>query len=597
MFIKIAGENIVNIIEQKILMDLNNNHFENQRELAKRTNYSLGAVNNATKHLIDNKYINSKMELTGKATQLLNKNKPKRAIILAAGFGTRMVPINLSKPKGLIEVNGETLVERLIKQLHENNIKEIYIVVGFMKEQFEFLIDKYNVELIVNEEYKIKNNLFSLNAVIDKVSNAYIVPCDVYCQENPFNTDEIYSWYMVKGIKDKTSSVRVNRKNELVEIKKEQGNSMIGIAYVNSESSKDIIERIKYYCNQRNSSDLFWEDAMMHNKKMLFYAKVVGNQSVVEIDTYEQLRDLDYESPQLQDESIIAIEKCFNIDNREIKNIKVLKKGMTNRSFTFECKGNKYIMRVPGEGTEELIDRKKEADVYNTIKDKGICDNVVYIDSKKGLKITEYINNPRECNPNSEKDLAKCMKRLKEIHEMDLEVNHRFDLYKKIDEYEQLRRRQSIYPDYEETKKNVLSLKEYINKHKGKETLAHIDSVPDNFLFSKDTKGKEQLNLIDWEYSGMQDPHVDIAMFCIYALYNRKQIDRLIDLYFEEECSLEIRMKIYCYIAVCGLLWSNWCEYKSSFGIEFGEYSLRQYRYAKEYFRIFKKEYLEKKNE
>ena len=86
----------------------------------------------------------------------------------------------------------------------------------------------------------------------------------------------------------------------------------------------------------------------------------------------------------------------------------------------------------------------------------------------------------------------------------------------------------------------------------------------------------------------MQDPHVDIAMFCIYALYEREQIDRLIDLYFEPEggCGEEIRTKIYCYVAVCGLLWSNWCEFKSCEGVEFGEYSLRQYRYAKDYARL-----------
>lgn len=84
----------------------------------------------------------------------------------------------------------------------------------------------------------------------------------------------------------------------------------------------------------------------------------------------------------------------------------------------------------------------------------------------------------------------------------------------------------------------------------------------------------------------MQDPHVDIAMFCIYALYNKRQVDRLINIYFENKCPVETRMKIYCYIAACGLLWSNWCEYKRSLGVEFGEYSLRQYRYAKDYFKI-----------
>ena len=587
----------MNIISEDILLELNNNGFNSQRKLAEQTNYSVGAINSAIKHLSEEKYIDKKGKLTKKAKLLLKNNNPKKAIILAAGFGTRMVPINLTKPKGLIEVNGETLVERLIKQLHEKNIKEIYVVIGFMKEQFEFLIDKYDVKLVVNDEYKTKNNLFSLNMVIDKISNAYIIPCDVYCKDNPFNTSEIYSWYMVKKTKDKSSTVRVNRKNELVEVKNENGNSMIGIAYVNSDTSKAIIDNVKNYCNQKNSNDLFWEDAVINNKKMLLYAKLMDDRSVVEIDTYEQLRDLDYKSPQLKDDSIETIEKCFGVDNRDISDIKVLKKGMTNRSFTFKCKGKQYIMRVPGEGTDQLINRKQEAETYSVIAKKGICDNVVLIDPEKGYKITEFISNLRECNPNSESDLKKCMKRLKQIHEMNLKVNHKFDLLKQIDIYEKLRNRDSIYPDYKTTKKNVVSMKRFTEKYKNEETLAHIDSVPDNFLFSKGSNGKEELYLIDWEYSGMQDPHVDIAMFCIYALYDRKQIDKLIDLYFAGDCSLEIRMKIYCYIAICGLLWSNWCEYKSTFGIEFGEYSLRQYRYAKEYYKIFKEEYLEKANE
>ena len=107
------------------------------------------------------------------------------------------------------------------------------------------------------------------------------------------------------------------------------------------------------------------------------------------------------------------------------------------------------------------------------------------------------------------------------------------------------------------------------------------------YLFRADG---EQLQLTDWEYAGMQDPHVDIAMFCIYSLYNKRQIDRLISIYFEGDCPNETRVKIYCYIAACGLLWSNWCEYKRSLGVEFGEYSLRQYRFAKEYYRIASEE-------
>ena len=122
--------------------------------------------------------------------------------------------------------------------------------------------------------------------------------------------------------------------------------------------------------------------------------------------------------------------------------------------------------------------------------------------------------------------------------------------------------------------------------HANEEVLTHIDAVPDNFLFITNSKNEEEIYLIDWEYAGMQDPHVDIAMFCIYSFYDNQQIDQTIDNYFINNCPDSIRTKIYCYIAVCGLLWSNWCEYKRALGVDFGEYSLRQYRYAKEYYKV-----------
>lgn len=88
----------------------------------------------------------------------------------------------------------------------------------------------------------------------------------------------------------------------------------------------------------------------------------------------------------------------------------------------------------------------------------------------------------------------------------------------------------------------------------------------------------------------MQDPHVDIAMFCVYSFYDRQQVDELIEAYFTEGCSSEIRIKIYAYISVCGLLWSNWCEYKYKLGIAFGEYAVRQYQYVREYYQIVQDE-------
>ena len=110
---------------------------------------------------------------------------------------------------------------------------------------------------------------------------------------------------------------------------------------------------------------------------------------------------------------IAVIAEQLQVNPKEIVEISVLKKGMTNRSFLFSCKGKKYIMRIPGEGTSQLISRKEEADVYRAISGKGICDDPVYINPANGYKITAFLEGVRPCDPLNVSDLKKCMKLLK----------------------------------------------------------------------------------------------------------------------------------------------------------------------------------------
>ena len=143
--------------ESDILKIIKDEKGINQRKLSEITGYSLGTVNSILKELNNEEYLDNNIEITEKAIKYIKQKSPKNAIILAAGYGMRMVPINLEMPKGLIEVNGEPLIERVIKQLKEVEVKDIYIVVGFMKEAYEYLIDKYEVKLINNPEYSKKN--------------------------------------------------------------------------------------------------------------------------------------------------------------------------------------------------------------------------------------------------------------------------------------------------------------------------------------------------------------------------------------------------------------------------------------------------------
>ena len=574
--------------EADVLKSLYLEPFINQRILADLCGHSLGVVNRSLKNLITEGYLDEQLKLTTKAKSEMALLEPKNAVILAAGFGMRMVPINTQSPKALLEVNGETIIERTIKQLHEIGITEIYVVVGFMKEQFEYLIDEYGVELVVNEHYAEKNNLHSLCLVADHISNTYIIPCDIWCMANPYSRNELYSWYLVNDLVDDESMVRVNRKMELaVTTDGQAGNMMVGISYLAEPQASIVRDRLKAFDKDKRYEKSFWEEALIDKDRMIVYAKVVHSTDTVEINTFEQLRELDENSNNLKSDAIEIIADALQINKNEIVDINILKKGMTNRSFIFSCRNQRYIMRIPGEGTDLLIKRIDEAAVYDVIKDKDICDDIVYINPLNGYKITKYLESSRVCDSDNEEDLVRCMKKLRDFHVLNLKVAHEFDIFKQIDFYESLwDGAPSVYRDYMSTKTKVFELKEYIVNCKSKMCLTHIDAVPDNFLFTADG----DIRLIDWEYAGMQDPHVDIAMFCIYALYDRTQVDRLIDIYFENKCEKQTRLKIYCYIAACGLLWSNWCEYKRSLGVEFGEYSLRQYRYAKEYYKIFKEE-------
>ncbi len=578
--------------EKDILLILQKEGFINQRNLSEVCKSSLGAVNRALKNLIQNGYLNENINLTEKAYELFRQKRTKNAIILAAGFGMRMVPINTEIPKGLLNVYGEILIERIIRQLHEVGIYEIYIVVGFMKEKYECLIDKYGIELIVNPEYSKKNNLYSLHLVQKHISNTYIIPCDIWCKNNPFNSHELYSWYMVSDTQGNGSSVRVNRKQELVAIPDNAlGNTMIGISYLEREKAKIVCERINQLSKEPLYNNAFWEESLYQDNKMIVFAKLISSMDVAEINTYEQLRELDGDSNHLKTEAMNVIGEVFCVNNTDVYNIDVLKKGMTNRSFLFSIGDQRYIMRIPGEGTDNLINRVQEAEVYTVISGRNICDDVAYINPQNGYKITKYLEGARVCDPLNADDVKKCMDKLRDFHRMQIKVDHEFDVFGQLEFYEQLwKGAASVYRDYTETKKHILELKKYIHAYAKQKVLCHIDAVPDNFLFFTDTDGKEEIRLIDWEYAGMQDPHIDIAMFSIYALYNKEQIDNLIDIYFEGKCDRKMRIKIYCYVAVCGLLWSNWCEYKRSLGVEFGEYSLRQYRYAKDYYRIVQEE-------
>lgn len=573
----------------KILKVLITEDVIDQRKISQLTKLSLGKVNNLLKELNKEKYISSNYALTSSGKEYVKSHHPKQATILAAGYGLRMVPINTEEPKGLLEVHGEPLIERIIKQLHEVGITDIKIVVGFMKEHYEYLINEYDVDLIVNPYYSTRGNVYSLYLAKDRLANGYIIPCDIWFKDNPFSTLEDPSWYLFSDKMTSHSHWQVS-KSAKIKYTKNPGNRMIGIAYLNEYDARKLNDRLSRMIDAKRY-DSFWEDALANKKQFLINGRIIPNSEHAEINSYEELLELDSNSSHLQNEAIQIIEDTLNVNKSDISNIHTLKKGMTNRSFIFTVKDKRYIMRIPGEGTDNLINRQEEYDVYQQIKGEPYTENILYLNPQNGYKLSEFLENTCNSEADDWEDVIKSMDLLRKFHQEKLQVNHQFDIWKQIEFYENLRDTPSAYKDFLITKENVLNLKQFIQDNIHQWSLCHIDANADNFLINQQGK----IFLIDWEYAGMQDPDLDIAMYAIYAGYNKQQFDKLIDIYYQDKCDKIIRYKIYAYAAVGGLLWSNWCEYKQSLGLDFGEYSLSQYRYAKEYSKLVLN-YLEEKN-
>ena len=275
------------------------------------------------------------------------------------------------------------------------------------------------------------------------------------------------------------------------------------------------------------------------------------------------------------------IQSVFNLQNTDIELIP-LKQGMTNNSFIFSINNERYIIRVPGVNTEKIINRHEEYDVYQAIKDEEFVEPIVYIDRDKGYKISKFIENSHTVNPKDWNEINACLKRLKEFHNQSHRVEHYFDVFEHINYYESLMPNASKYEDYKETKKNIESLEPIIENLVKDWTLCHIDAVCDNFLVTEN----QDVYLIDFEYAAMQDPDLDVAMFIVYSLFNRQEIDRIIDIYFEHQVTSLKRYKIYSYIAIVGLLWSNWCEAKQDTELLNSSYAQQQYNYAKTFYQI-----------
>ena len=188
----------------------------------------------------------------------------ENAVIMAAGLSSRFAPISYEKPKALICVRGEILIERQIRQLQEAGIKEIIVVVGYKKEQFQYLEKKLGVKVIENKEYLVKNNSSSIYAAKDYLKNTYVCSADNYFSENPFEQEVDESYYSVLYAEGKTNEwcVEENPEGRITSVTIGGENSwyMLGHTFWSEDFSKKFLSILEKEYQQPETADKMWEN-------------------------------------------------------------------------------------------------------------------------------------------------------------------------------------------------------------------------------------------------------------------------------------------------------------------------------------------------
>lgn len=270
------------------------------------------------------------------------------AIIMAAGLSSRFAPLSYERPKALLEVKGEILIERQIRQLKSAGIEDITVVVGYKSELFYYLKEKLCVKIIENSDYNKRNNSSSLYAVRDQLKNTYICSADNYFTENVFETvvdDSYYSSVFEQGQTDewciKTDDSGVI---QAADIGGFDCWVMLGHVFFSEEFSKTFVEILESIYEQPETYDMLWEDIYLnHIDELTMYIKKYKREVIFEFDTLDELREFDHDYITQSCSIIIKeIAKKLDVSESDVIKIKPISDNGTTIGFDFTALEKRY---------------------------------------------------------------------------------------------------------------------------------------------------------------------------------------------------------------------------------------------------------------
>ena len=271
-----------------------------QRQLEEKTSHSLGTVNRVLKELTEAGLVKDGI-LTNAGETALEPYRAKRAIFIAAGFGSRLVPITFNTPKPLVRVHGVRIIDRLIDACLGAGINEIYIVRGYLAEQFDQLLYKYPmIRFLENPVYNEANNISSALVARYMLSNAYVFEADLLLS-NPSIIRKYHYTSDFLGIRKKRSDDWCFKVRDGIIVEQNVGGEgddiwqMVGISYWNEADGHRLSADIPEVYASPGGKERYWEQVPLRYAKDHYQVGIreCFDEDIVEIDTYTELKAID----------------------------------------------------------------------------------------------------------------------------------------------------------------------------------------------------------------------------------------------------------------------------------------------------------------
>lgn len=516
----------------------------------------------------------------------------KTAVILAA---RKERDSNIPYPLIPFE-NGICLIDRTIDILRGSGIGKIVIVTGFCHELFE----KYrsdDIKLIYNKDYEFTSSMGSLalcqchvqedflliegdtfyeKKVVEKLMTVDEGNCISMTEESGSGDEcfvEVKNGFVTKITKDRHR------------VRHFEG-EMMGITRISLDTYIKLIDAWEHSENPYlNYEYLMMDVTDVLDRPYIYFKNIIWG----DVDCMEDFRHLENhicrtlrrkEDPFDEENLRGHLQTIF--PNKDVSAAEIIQiGGMSNKNYRINFEGQSYVLRVPGNGADGMVDRSNEE--YNAIESSkmGVNPPIRYFNAETGVKLADFVENAETLNAATiqrHDNMRQIADIYRTIHNSHIRLKNEFNIFREIEKYDVLIKNAGavMYEGWKDVRMEVMKLEEHLNSLGVDLKPCHNDALYENFIKSMDGK----IYLIDWEYSGMNDPMADFAALFIEARFSKENEDYILQRYFNGDipsCTFE---KILCYEILWDYLWAQWTVIKEAKGDDFGTYGRDRFNRA-----------------